>query len=185
MVKELNNKNGKRNISKTEFFYFIGIFVGFLLLVHKYVFIGLGFKDEAIEIVETAKVILSERMENEEVICEEEEVKITLSDGEICRANVENEQDFNWLYVFESYPKSAYGKEIIYSFLDEGDIKIANEYLDNEYRISRFDPVYIENITWDEDPYEERYWRFVFFSLQETRHLLKAFRETGDERYKD
>lgn len=79
----------------------------------------------------------------------------------------------------------TYGKETIYSYINEGDIRIADEALENSYEISRFEPVKIDNITWQEDPYSDLYWRFNFYNLEPVRNLLFAWEETGRPIYKD
>lgn len=89
-------------------------------------------------------------------------------------------------YIYKSYPKSIGGREVIYEFFDKGDIKIADQCFNDLYEIERFSPVKINPpIKWDEDPYNERYWRFLFYSLRPTRHLLYAWGETGNDKYKD
>ncbi|MCK5583261.1 MAG: alginate lyase family protein, partial [Elusimicrobiales bacterium] len=103
--------------------------------------------------------------------------------GDLCREKV-NSEDYEYLKIYDTYPKTAAGKEIIYEFLDDGDIAAADAYLRNEIRIERYEPVKIDKITWEEDPYGERYWRFIFYSLRDTRHLLYAYKETNDEKYK-
>ncbi len=40
-------------------------------------------------------------------------------------------------------------------------------------------------LTWKENPYGERYWRFNFYALRPTVNLLWAYYATGDARYKD
>lgn len=77
------------------------------------------------------------------------------------------------------------GEEIIYSFIDRGSIEVADKILNNEYELSRFDAVTIDNITWNEDPYSDIYWRFNFYNLEPVRHLLYAWGITHDEKYKD
>jgi peptidoglycan/xylan/chitin deacetylase (PgdA/CDA1 family) len=76
-------------------------------------------------------------------------------------------------------------KEVIYSYIDKGDISVADRILLNKYELSRFEPVEINTIKWDEDPYSDIYWRFNFYNLEPVRHLLYAWRVTGDSRYKD
>lgn len=103
------------------------------------------------------------------------------------------------LIVVLSYPKgkeligmlhtysrpASYGKEVVYSYINEGDIHIADETLENKYEISRFQPVEIANLTWKEDPYSDIYWRFNFYNLEPVRNLLYAWEETGKPIYKD
>jgi len=80
------------------------------------------------------------------------------------------------------------GREVVYSFLDSGDLDVADGMLDDcwEVAVGRFEPTCFDGLpTWTEDPYSERYWRFVFYSLRPTRHLLQAWRQTGDRAYLD
>jgi hypothetical protein len=79
----------------------------------------------------------------------------------------------------------VYGKEIIYSYIDSGDIKVADEILQNKYTISRFEPVTIDKISWNEDPFSDIYWRFNYYNLEPVRNLLFAWEKTGSQKYKD
>lgn len=81
--------------------------------------------------------------------------------------------------------QTTYGKEIIYSYIDSGDINIANDIINNKYTISRFEPVTIDNILWNEDPFSDIYWRFNYYNLEPVRNLLFAWEKTGDNKYKD
>ena len=84
-------------------------------------------------------------------------------------------------------PPHQKGTEIMYDFLDEGNLSIAERMLENCWILPRFDEVCFEGDTplWNEDPYDENYWRFIFYSLRPLRHLLYAWNETDDVRYKD
>jgi peptidoglycan/xylan/chitin deacetylase (PgdA/CDA1 family) len=77
------------------------------------------------------------------------------------------------------------GPEIIYGFLDEGSIDHANAMLEDIwYTETRYESVALPwPLTWTEDPLGENYWRFIFYSLRPTAHLLYAYRTTGDVRY--
>lgn len=77
------------------------------------------------------------------------------------------------------------GKEIIYSYIEKGEIRVADLALDDIYEISRFEPIKIENISWQEDPYDDIFWRFNFYNLEPVRNLLFAWQETEDNKYKD
>lgn len=80
----------------------------------------------------------------------------------------------------------ADGREVIYLYLDEGDLDLADELLDDCWTLPRHDTVCLDGPpTWTEDPFGENYWRMVFYSLRHTRHLLWAYRETGDTAYRD
>ncbi|MBZ4422472.1 alginate lyase family protein [Myxococcus sp. RHSTA-1-4] len=79
-----------------------------------------------------------------------------------------------------------FGKEVAYLWLDEGDLESANLILEDTWPVPRFDPVHLPPpLTWTEDPYGEKFWRYIFYGLRPTAHLLWAFRETGERRYRD
>lgn len=78
-----------------------------------------------------------------------------------------------------------HGQEIIYSYIDEGDIKIADQILENKYTISRFKPVTITNPTWTENSYDDIYWRFNYYNLEPVRNLLYAWEKTNNPVYKN
>lgn len=77
------------------------------------------------------------------------------------------------------------GQELIYSFIDDGNIEIAQKILENVYVISRFDGVKIQKINWEENNFDDRYWRFNFYNLEPVRHLMYSWQKTGDTRLKD
>ncbi len=78
------------------------------------------------------------------------------------------------------------GLEIVYDFLDEGDLESANQILANDWPVPRYEPAHLEPpLTWTEDPYGAEYWRFVFYALRPTANLLWAFLDTEDLRYRD
>lgn len=79
----------------------------------------------------------------------------------------------------------VYGKEIIYSSIAVGDIRIADGILQNKYEISRFKPVVIEKQNWKEDPFSDIYWRFNYYNLEPVRNLLFAWIETNNPAYKN
>lgn len=79
-----------------------------------------------------------------------------------------------------------FGKEVAYLWLDEGDLEVADLLLKDTWAVPRFDPIRLPMpLTWTEDPYGEKFWRYLFYGLRPTAHLLWAFRETGDPRYRD
>ena len=83
-------------------------------------------------------------------------------------------------------PDHVGGTERMYRFLNAGDLQIAERMLENCWTLPRFDEICFpgEVPTWNEDPYDENYWRFVFYSLRPLRHLLYAWTQTHDERYR-
>lgn len=79
------------------------------------------------------------------------------------------------------------GKELIYGWLDQGELAVADEMLEDRWDLGpRYPgPSTLGSLTWTEDPYRDAYWRFLFYSLRPTRHLLWAYETTGDRRYLD
>ena len=73
----------------------------------------------------------------------------------------------------------------MYDFLDEGNLTIAERMLENCWILPRYEEVCFDGDTpmWNEDPYDENYWRFIFYSLRPLRHLLYAWNHTDDIRY--
>lgn len=111
------------------------------------------------------------------------QLKIAVPGGFVYREKAEPSV---WLHIYDTYPKSANGKEVLYGFLDQGDITSADKILDDYYAVDRFAPTKIApQITWKEDPYKNRYWRFIFYALRPTRHLIFAANETGQQKYDD
>lgn len=175
------------NHKKIEITIAIITFVIFLILGNKYIFSGLMDKYDFGEILNYTNSKILDIIKSEKIVCQDNQIKIFLRDGELCRTKIENHDavDDKYLRIFDTYPKHGNGKEIIYDFLDDGDFALAEEYLKNEFKIDRYEAVKIDKITWEEDPYADRYWRFIFYSLRETRHLLYAYEKTHDERYKN
>jgi hypothetical protein len=87
--------------------------------------------------------------------------------------------------IYQLYPKSAGGSEVIYSSLDEGNFKIADNILNDMYEVPRFNAVELKNLTWKEDPYTDQYWRFMFYSFEPEKNLLFAGRESKDVKSKN
>lgn len=85
--------------------------------------------------------------------------------------------------IYNLYPAAGDGRETIYGYIAEGDKDRADEMLEDIYNLERYEPNTFYPITWEEDPYGERYWRFIFYSLRPLRHLLATAQETGAERY--
>lgn len=91
---------------------------------------------------------------------------------------------YKYLNIAKTYFGTVkYGKEIIYSEIAKGDISRANEILNNKYTLSRFEPVTINEPTWDEDPYSDIYWRFNYYNLEPVRNLLFAWKKTAEDKY--
>jgi hypothetical protein len=79
------------------------------------------------------------------------------------------------------------GRESIYKVLNLGEIGAAEKLLEDVWDLGdRSEPAYLKPpLTWTEDPYNDSYWRFLFYSLRPTVNLLWAFRTTGDVRYRN
>ena len=78
------------------------------------------------------------------------------------------------------------GPESVYAFLNQGNLDEANLLLRDIWPVTRYEPVKLAwPLTWKENPYGERYWRFNFYALRPTVNLLWAYYATGDARYKD
>lgn len=79
------------------------------------------------------------------------------------------------------------GMEQLYSLYTTGSVPIATEMVNNRWTIaSRFPAVDLPEpaqMTWRENPLNENYWRFVFYSLRPLKDLLFAYRKTKDEKY--
>jgi Heparinase II/III-like protein/Heparinase II/III N-terminus len=80
----------------------------------------------------------------------------------------------------------AFGRESMYRLLNVGSLKVADQLLEDVWALPRHPPVRLQTpLTWTEDPYQETYWRFIFYSLRPTSDLLWAYYTTGDARYRD
>src|SRR5262249_4491767 len=93
------------------------------------------------------------------------------------------------------------GPESMYTLLNQGSIKIANELLQNLWDLgARSDPKYLDpndyldpanqgpdrpRLIWEQDPYNDPYWRLLFYSLRPSVNLLWAYYTVGDTAYRD
>lgn len=115
--------------------------------------------------------------------CPIDQVLIRTSNGNLCRVHALPSKT---LEIFDNYPALSDQRATIYEFLNEGNIELADMMLEDQMPIDRFEPVELQYpITWEEDPYNEKYWRFMYYSLRETRHLLFAYKQTGQDKYRD
>jgi hypothetical protein len=81
----------------------------------------------------------------------------------------------------ETWPEQ---RELVYPWLGEGDTATADLIRSGVWDLPRFDPVELAfPPTWAEDPYDENYWRFIFYGLRPLRHLIAAYTQTGDRAY--
>jgi len=62
------------------------------------------------------------------------QLKIAVPGGFVYREKAEPSV---WLHIYDTYPKSANGKEVLYGFLDQGDITSADKILDDYYAVDR------------------------------------------------
>lgn len=175
-----------RKHKKREYLFFALTIAIFLLLANKYIINGLKAQFDFNEVFEDIKIKTHNDDDHKKLFCGSEQVEIIVEGGNLCREDIDQKDinSYKWLNIYDTYPKSAKGRELIYNFLDEGDTDVANKYIENIIDIERFSPVEIEEITWEEDPFDERYWRFIFYSLRDTRHLLYSYRESHDDKYK-
>jgi hypothetical protein len=77
-------------------------------------------------------------------------------------------------------------RAVIYRFLDQGDLASADKIVGNLWPVNRYaDAQLAWPLTWTENPYDEKYWRFIFHGMRPLAHLLWAYRTTGEVRYRD
>jgi hypothetical protein len=77
-------------------------------------------------------------------------------------------------------------RAVIYRFLDEGNLASADKIVADLWPVNRHPDVQLGwPLTWTENPYDEKYWRFIFHGMRPLAHLLWAYRTTGDVRYRD
>ena len=78
-------------------------------------------------------------------------------------------------------------EENIYGILSRGSASVANDLIENRWDLGQRFPIATidEPITWTEDPFQDRYWRFLFYSLRPTSNLLYAYYSTGKTKYLD
>jgi hypothetical protein len=79
------------------------------------------------------------------------------------------------------------GKESMYPLVNGGVLQRADELLQDIWDIGpRAPPVYLKPpIDWTVDPYMDKYWRLIFYSLRPTTNLLWAYYTTGNVTYRD
>ena len=175
----------KKKLRIVEYLVVLFILFLFSVVIGKYISSGFGsyISDYYIE----TKYEISRIWDNSFGKCDGNKEKFLIEGGYICETLEErNLADSEYKKIFETYPLSVDGKEVIYSFLDEGDLSIADKMLNDVYDVdsNRYQPVYLEDITWIEDPYDQNYWRLLFYSLRPTNNLIYAWKETDDDRYR-
>ncbi len=116
-------------------------------------------------------------------VCPENLKTIIVQGGKVCRTEAEADGSLEQ-HIFDTYPFASNGKEQIYSFMSEGTIADADSILNGKIPIDRFDSYSLDGpITWEEDPYGQRYWRFLFYGFRPVVHLFYAFDKTNNLLY--
>lgn len=110
---------------------------------------------------------------------------IVCDDGNKNCVDRQNVSEETWTRIHRRYESEGRESKVIYDFVSQGELRIADQVMNDIHEVDRFEPVKIENISWQEDPFAEHYWRFGFYSLTSVRHLLFAWEETGNEAYRD
>jgi hypothetical protein len=78
------------------------------------------------------------------------------------------------------------GREAMYAEFNQGDLATAENLLDNVWPARGFPlPRLAWPLSWTDDPYDDAYWRFVFYALRPTANLVWAYETTKDPRYAD
>ena len=77
------------------------------------------------------------------------------------------------------------GRESVYELVNQGDLGAADDLLRDVWQLPRFAPAALGTLTWHEDPYKQKYWRFIFYSLRPSSNLLWAYYRTGQTKYRD
>ncbi len=78
------------------------------------------------------------------------------------------------------------GRESAFADLNQGDVPTANGILNDDWPARGHPPAHLPRpLTWTEDPYDDAFWRFMFYGLRYTSNLLWAWQTTGEIRYRD
>ena len=163
-------------MKKRELIVMFAMIFLFVILLGRYFYMD-DIKETISDAVYNTEKLISYKFVN----CPEDQIKIKVSDGYLCR---EEAEPSIYLQIYDTYPRSNNGKETIYNFLEEWDIEIADNYLNDLYPMPRFESVKIDTpLTWEEDPYDDKYWRFNYYSLRPTLNLLYANIETENQEY--
>lgn len=84
-------------------------------------------------------------------------------------------------------PASAYvaGREVVYAWIDSGSTASADKILTDVWPVDRFpDAALPSDLTWTENPFGDASWRAQFYGFRPLRHLLAAYRSTGNDAYR-
>lgn len=83
-------------------------------------------------------------------------------------------------------PPPPPAREAMYLELEQGDLAVADGIMDDVWPARGYPAAKLGwPLTWTEDPYNDAFFRFMFYSLRYTEHLWFAYRATGEERYLD
>lgn len=75
-------------------------------------------------------------------------------------------------------------REAIYQEMNAGNVGVADGIMNNLWPARGFpDAKLPSELTWTEDPYDDAYFRFMFYSLRHLEHLLFAYTRTEHEKY--
>lgn len=131
--------------------------------------------------LQTATLIIAARA-NIVALCESDETLTIFSPSVyVCDGDVDSEE---YRAIYEHYPVRSNGRSSMYGFISRGERTRADEMLRDIYHVSRYEAVTLPApLDWESDPFKERYWRFIFYSLRPVRHLLAVGAETGSPRY--
>ncbi|HJS57664.1 MAG TPA: alginate lyase family protein [Vicinamibacteria bacterium] len=79
-----------------------------------------------------------------------------------------------------------FGRESMYADINQGELAVADQMLADYWPARGHPPAYLPRpLTWTEDPYNDAFWRFMFYSLRYTSNLLWAYRTSGNPAYLD
>lgn len=78
------------------------------------------------------------------------------------------------------------GKESLYADVNQGDLPTADGILNDDWPARGHPPAHLPRpLSWTEDPYDDAFWRFMFYGLRYTSNLLWAWETTGQAAYRD
>lgn len=114
--------------------------------------------------------------------CPDSQIKIIIRHSYVCRDNVGVTDDVR---IFDTYDKLPDNREFIYGEVTRGDPARAQLLIEeNRYDFGRTTPAKITQTHWNEDPYNDRYWRFNYYGLQILNDIVTKYEQTKDPRYK-
>ena len=77
-------------------------------------------------------------------------------------------------------------REAMYLELEQGELTVADGIMTDVWPARGFPAAKLAwPLNWNEDPYDDAFFRFMFYSLRYTEHLWFAYRTTGETRYLD